>query len=40
MEHLAHVIFGLQDLDGYDFNNHDFCRTFMEDTVCPVSPCK
>ncbi len=39
MEHLAHVIFGYEDLDTeYQDMNH-FCANYLPASECPGSPC-
>lgn len=37
MEHLAHVIFGFQDLDGVIPDMNIICQNFLPG--CPGSPC-
>lgn len=39
MEHLAHVIFGFQDLDSFQQDNAFYCENFKSRSVCPGSPC-
>lgn len=38
MEHLAHVIFGFQDLDSSEPGQKEYCENFLPN--CPHSLCK
>lgn len=40
MEHLAHVIFGFQDLDSFQQDNAFYCQNFKRRNECPGSPCQ
>ena len=40
MEHLAHVIYGFQDLDGWMQDNSYLCKHFLPSSECPGSPCQ
>ena len=39
MEHLTHIIFGLQQHNGTIPSQTEFCDQFYPASVCPGSPC-